>query len=250
MTQTSPFIQMQTALLRMIAPPIPTTLNGVYDGKSKLATLLGEDFLKLVRGKHVVDFGCGDGNETVEMIRCGAALVTGVEMPDVLVKTRKTLEEAGVMDRCRLTSNAEGSEADMVVSLDSFEHFADPEGILKLILQILRPGGTLHISFGWMWYHPTGSHLIELPPWSHVLFSEKAVLGWRALMRNDGAMTYEAVGLNRMTIARFERMIKASPFEMVSLKLVPIRAARMFHNRLTREFLTSTVRCVLRKPLK
>ncbi|MGO9097431.1 MAG: hypothetical protein ACLQGV_19700 [Bryobacteraceae bacterium] len=49
--------------------------------------------------------------------------------------------------------------------------------------QILKPGGCLYASMGWSWRHPCGSHLLELPPWPHLIFSEAAVVAWRRLMR-------------------------------------------------------------------
>jgi hypothetical protein len=51
-----------------------------------------------------------------------------------------------------------------------------------------------------------------------------------------------------MTIRRFEEILKASPFVVEELELVPIRGMSPLHNRLTREFLTAIVRCKLRKP--
>jgi 2-polyprenyl-3-methyl-5-hydroxy-6-metoxy-1,4-benzoquinol methylase len=233
-----------------MAPPIPKEIKTVYDGKSKIAQLLGEDFLPSIAGKHVVDFGCGDGAEMIELARAGAAQLTGTELPEVLPKTRAKVTAAGCAAKCRfLTSDeAAGVDGDVAISLDSMEHFRDPAAILSTIYSTLRPGGTLYVSFGWMWYHPTGSHLTELPPWTHVFFSEAAVMGWRALMRPDGARTYADAFLNQMTIARFERLVRDSDFEMQSLRLVPIRPLRWLHNRLTREFTTSTVRAVLCKP--
>ena len=52
---------------------------------------------------------------------------------------------------------------------------------------------------------PSGKTYGELP--SHVLFSESALVRWRALSRNDGATRFAEVagGLNEMTIARFEQ---------------------------------------------
>ncbi|CAN5864331.1 hypothetical protein BH24ACI4_BH24ACI4_08100 [soil metagenome] len=54
-------------------------------------------------------------------------------------------------------------------------------------------------------------HFTKLP-WVNVLFSERTVMQVRARFRDDGATRYEEVvmGLNRMTIARFERLIRAS----------------------------------------
>ena len=48
-----------------------------------------------------------------------------------------------------------------------------------------------------------------------------------------------------MTIARFEKLVAASPLRCADLDLVPIRKLRPFHNRLTREFTTAVVRCRL-----
>ena len=49
-------------------------------------------------------------------------------------------------------------------------------------------------------------------------------------------------GLNKMTLARFARMVAGCGITVEAIQEVPIRAARMFHCRLTREFLTSVIR--------
>jgi hypothetical protein len=48
-----------------------------------------------------------------------------------------------------------------------------------------------------------------------------------------------------MTIARFERLVKQSPFVVNLLETVPIRRLRLLHNPFTREFTTSIVGCKL-----
>ena len=53
--------------------------------------------------------------------------------------------------------------------------------------------------------------------------------------------------MNKMTIAKFEELIADSPLKFASLELVPIKNLRRFHNRFTREFTTSIVRCRLVK---
>ena len=50
-----------------------------------------------------------------------------------------------------------------------------------------------------------------------------------------------------MTIRRFEKLVEASPFQIVRMELVPIRRLRYVHNRWTREFTTAIVRCRLVK---
>jgi hypothetical protein len=86
-------------------------------------------------------------------------------------------------------------------------------------------------------------------PWAHLLFSEKALVGWRSTFKTDGATRFSEVagGLNQMTIARFEKLVAASPLKFSAIELVPIKKLQRFHNRLTREFATAIVRCRLVK---
>ena len=112
---------------------------------------------------------------------------------------------------------------------------------------LLKPGGKLVASFGPTWYHPLGGHLFSVFPWSHLVFTERALIRWRSDFKTDGARRFSEVagGLNQMTIARFERIVRGSPFVTSSFELVPIRGLARFSNRLTREFTTAIVRCSL-----
>jgi SAM-dependent methyltransferase len=242
------FTRLQVHALRRIAQPIPSSSLTVYDGKSKVAALLGTDLLSRVHSLHVMDFGCGNGLQAVEMAKAGAARVQGVDIDEAqLAAARVNAENEGVADRCEFVARPRGS-FDLILSLDCFEHYSDPDLVLDTMFDALRPNGSLYVSFGPPWYHPWGAHLIELPPWSHVWFGEEAVVRWRQLMRGGDATTYRELGLNRMTLARFECLIRASQFTIESLKIVPIRRLRWLHNRVTREFCTSVVQAELQKP--
>lgn len=220
-----------------------------YEGKSKLAILMGAEIFNWIAGRVVIDFGCGEGTDAVEMAEKGAARVIGIDIrEDVLRTARQKAVAAGVQDGCQFVSSAE-ELADVIVSVDAFEHFADPAGILRRMDTLLKPEGEVLVSFGPTWYHPLGGHLFSVFPWAHLLFSENALLRWRSTFKTDGATRFGEVagGLNQMTIAKFTRRIADSPFKFASLELVPIRPLRRFHNRLTREFTTATVRCRLVK---
>ena len=63
----------------------PNGENNILDGsayrnKSKLEVLFGPDFFDQIRGKTVIDFGCGVGDELFEMASRGAAHVTGLDI--------------------------------------------------------------------------------------------------------------------------------------------------------------------------
>jgi SAM-dependent methyltransferase len=241
----------QYRILKKISPQEPRYLSGaVYAGKSKISTLLGEHALRGLRGKVVVDFGCGDGHEAIELAQNGAEQVIGIDNREpALRRAQENARRAGVQDVSVFCSEGVYG-ADAIISLDGFEHFGDPAAILQTMYELLKPGGVVYASFGPTWYHPLGGHLFSVFPWAHLMFSERALIRWRSDLRSDGATRFGEVegGLNGMTIARFERLLRASPFVVDSLETKPIRKLRLVHNRLTREFTTSVVRCRLLKP--
>lgn len=216
-----------------------------YIGRSKLEVLLGPDIWDRIRDKDVLDFGCGPGSEAVEIAEHGARHVIGIDLRqrwlDLGVEHAR---EHGVSDRCTFAREWR-DPVDLIISLDSFEHFADPAGVLAHMRSLLRPGGKVLAAFGPTWYHPLGGHIYSVFPFSHLLFSERALVRWRALHKSDGARTIEESGLNKMTIRRFIKLVEASPLRFASFELLPIRPLRLIANRVTREFTTAAVRCVL-----
>lgn len=216
-----------------------------YIGRSKLEVLLGAGIWDQTRDKVVLDFGCGPGAEAVEIAEHGARHVIGIDLRDKWLELgTEHAADRGVSERC--TFAREWTEpVDLIVSLDSFEHFADPAGVLTHMRGLLRPGGKVLAAFGPTWYHPLGGHIYSVFPFSHLLFSERALVRWRSLHKTDGATTIAESGLNKMTIKRFIALVDASPLRFASFELLPIRPLRRIANRLTREFTTAAVRCVL-----
>ncbi|MGA7694055.1 MAG: methyltransferase domain-containing protein [Candidatus Sulfotelmatobacter sp.] len=244
------FTNLQYRILKRISPGAPDCCSGrAYVGKSKLAVLMGDEFFPRIAGKVVIDFGCGEGADAVEMAGRGAKRVIGIDIrEEVLQAARQKAIEAGVQNSCLFVSSTEET-ADIVVSVDTFEHFADPAEILRIMNSLLQPAGEVLVSFGPTWRHPLGGHLFSVFPWAHLMFSEQALIRWRSTFKTDGATRFSEVagGLNQMTIAKFERLIADSPLQFASLELVPIKKLRPFHNRVTREFTTAVVRCRLIK---
>jgi len=241
---------LQYRILRGISPGAPDCCSGcAYQGKSKLEVLMGREFLAGIQGKTVIDFGCGEGRDAVEMATGGARRVIGIDIrEDLLQSARERARQAGVEDVCLFASSTEET-AEVVVSVDAFEHFADPAEILRIMHSLLGPAGEVFVSFGPTWFHPLGGHLFSVFPWAHLLFSEKALIRWRSTFKTDGATRFSEVagGLNQMTIGKFESLVAESPLKFAGLELIPIRRLQPFHNRFTREFTTAVVRCRLVK---
>lgn len=226
-------------------------MGSAYVGRSKVRVLLGDKTVEDMQEKVVIDFGCGQGHEAVELALAGARKVIGIDIrPWILDEARAAASRAGVSLRCEFCTSTD-VRADCVVSLDSFEHFSEPDAMLQKMFDLLKPGGLLAASFGPTWYHPLGGHFFSFPfPWAHLVFTEKALVRWRDEIKHDGIKRFCEVdgGLNQMTIGRFERIVRRSAFEIENIEAVPIRKLKSFHNRWTREFTTAVVRCRLRKP--
>jgi SAM-dependent methyltransferase len=216
-----------------------------YIGRSKLEVLLGPDIWNEMRDKEILDFGCGPGLEAVEIAEHGARHVVGIDVREKWLELSAAhADSRGVADRCTFARTWD-QPVDLIVSLDSFEHFADPAGVLARMRELLKPGGRVLAAFGPTWYHPLGGHIYSVFPFSHLLFSENALVRWRSLHKSDGATTIAESGLNKMTIRRFIRLVEASPLRFARFELLPIRPLRLLANRLTREFTTAAVRCAL-----
>jgi SAM-dependent methyltransferase len=232
--------------------PVPCTwqtrlTNDSSPTAGKLESYWGTNIWHELRGRIVLDFGCGTGGDSVEIARRGAAHVFGVDIvPQALAVAAKAAERAGVADRCTFLTKAT-EKADAIICIDCFEHFADPAAILRMMADLLTEKGIAYISFGPPWYHPYGGHSFSVFPWAHLIFTERALLRWRSHYSGDGARRFHEVrgGLNQMTLRRFEQLVSESPLQMAEFESIPIRPVRRLHNRLTREFFTSIVRCKL-----
>lgn len=218
-----------------------------YAGRSKLESLFGPGVWAEVSGRTVLDFGCGDGQEVIEMALRGADLAIGIDVRGkALDQAAHEVRRCGLDNRCVVGARTD-QRADTIFSMDGFEHYDDPARVLATMRDLLKPEGRVFIAFGPPWLHPLGGHLFSVFPWAHLVFTERALIRWRADFKTDGARRFCEIegGLNQMTVRRFERLVQDSPLRIESLELVPIRRLRRLFNPLTREFLTSMVRCTL-----
>jgi SAM-dependent methyltransferase len=230
-------------------PQNDNQLPEAYRERSKLEVLFGQDVWDEFRGKAVLDFGCGEGREAVEIALHGAARVVGIDIrEDLLRKASARAVDASVDSICEFARSADG-KFDIVLSLDSMEHFPEPSRELAEMADLLGPAGYVLMSFGPPWFHPLGHHF-PLFPWAHLVFTERSMMDWRARFKNDGARRFNEClgGLNQMTIGKFERLVKQSGLQFATYECVPIRQLHPLHNRLTREFTTAIIRSRLRAP--
>jgi ubiquinone/menaquinone biosynthesis C-methylase UbiE len=209
----------------------------------------GQPLWMEIAGKTVADFGCGTGADAIDLAKRGARRVIGIDRDETgLEAARQRAAAAGVGDRCMFTT-ATDIAADVVTSCDTFEHVTDLGQALEQIHGMLTPTGSLWASFGPPWRHPKGGHILSVFPWAQLVLSESALMRWRSAYRQGPPVRrFLDIGLNQMTVGRFIEIVEQSPFKLDWIELVPIRTLqglRLENYRVTREFVTSVVKCRL-----
>lgn len=165
-------------------------------------------FSAQVKGKRILDYGSGDGFQAVALGLLGAKEVVGAEISHARIRMSKELAASTGTTNVEFTTQATG-QFDAVTSLDAVEHFIRPEDNLREMASSLAPGGKIYVTFGPPWFAPFGHHMhfFVRVPWINLIFSERTVYRIRSLYRRDGFTTYSP-DLNRMTIRKFERLVR------------------------------------------
>jgi len=214
------------------------------------ATAVFPDFRDVIAGKRVLDFGCGRGYQAAAMADSGA-LVTGVDISrQDLAIAKKTIRGRNVK---LFESIQTGSEYDVIYSQNSMEHWTEPSAILRLLSDRLASAGRLYITFAPPWYAPYGAHMgfFTKVPWVHLIFPERVVMAVRSRYRNDSANTYSSVALAKMSIRKFESLIRKSGLRILHCRYDAVRGLNFLpHIPMLRELFINRVSCILEKPAR
>lgn len=175
-------------------------------------------------GRSVLDYGCGTGQTCVIVAQRGARRVLGVDLQEVdFARSQLEGRYSELADRVEFRQIASAADIgeerfDLVLSKNTMEHVADPEGYVSDMAGLLAPGGQLVIGFNPLWKSPYGAHIhfMTKVPWAHLMFPEEVVLRERRRFRPDeDPSCYEEIkaGLNRMTLAKFRAVMAKSGLE-------------------------------------
>ncbi|NDA07917.1 MAG: methyltransferase domain-containing protein [Alphaproteobacteria bacterium] len=110
-----------------------------------------------LRGKTILDIGCGCGGAAFHLIRQhGAHHVTGIDVePLVIERARELAERYGLSDQAEFFTVEPGplsltdNSMDVIFSKDAFLHIPDKEALMRDCARVLKPGGVIAAS-DWM----------------------------------------------------------------------------------------------------
>ena len=139
-----------------------------------------------LRGKDILDFGCGDGALSLFLAtQSSPASVTGIDLnADAIERANeaKRLTTLQLPDRVNFIQGSvdglpvtDGS-VDVLVAFDCLEHVMSPLPIFRDWFRVLRPGGKCLLEW-FPFKGPWGPHMeVLIPvPWAHVLFGQAAM---------------------------------------------------------------------------
>lgn len=126
--------------------------------------------------KTVLDFGCGNGAQTVEFLNSGCHMIAvDIDGPDLSVLqdyiAANNITSIVPMQYDGHTLPLQSASVDIVVSYEVIEHVEDESQTLDELHRVLRPEGHMMISVpnkGWV-FETHGAHL-PLLPWNRVPF--------------------------------------------------------------------------------
>lgn len=201
-----------------------------------------------IKGKRIVDLGCGIGQYSKLLREAGASEVVGVDTQNE--KLQWAVSSGFLCAHSALTASAEaipleGGSVDTIFSHTAFEHFPQVEKVLMETYRLLKPGGLLVAGVNFI-HHEGGHHLFPYIriQWPLGLFSEESLCRhWSHCLKDDlrrGRMgMYKGHGevvslsdgaelhLNRMDFRGFETSVERCGFSVIARR--PSGAwARMF----------------------
>lgn len=224
----------------------------------------------MFKDKVVLDVGCGAAGKSLYYLSKGAEKVVGIDVVEHYKKEAYDLaEKLGlkgfefyVQDAAR--TDFPDNSFDTIIMNDAMEHVSQPEVVLNEMHRILKTGGKLYVNFP-PYNHPYGAHLSDVIgiPWVQSFFSDKTLIkAYKDLVsdKEDGDMRISfRIGknengeeyfsyLNKMTIKKFNKILKNVKFNICHYTEVPLRGfLKPFCHGFLKEYFVKMVVCVLEK---
>ena len=148
------------------------------DGKRRIKLSILRRFLGTVKGKHILDIGCGIGHVASMCAEQGAVTVAFDFAASMVARTAKRYGTKFPVIRASAESPPFGDNLfDAILALDVIEHLYKPEQMLQNAHRMLRPGGALIITTDRVGFQFGGLPVYVARPPRLLLHRFKALMG-------------------------------------------------------------------------
>ena len=216
-----------------------------------------------MKGKTVLDFGCGYGALSLEIAQSEAISVNAIDLEeDALKFAKENLEEnfhnlktKVNFKKIDILENKINQKFDIIVSKDTYEHTQNLYDVLIKMNQLLNEGGKAYVGFGPLYNFYNGDHgRTEMYlPWFHLFFSDKFIINRINKKKKININRIQDLGLSKYSLKEYENFFKDSDFKIkyyiTNQSDHPISTVfnMLSKFKLFREYCTYNIYCILEK---
>ena len=218
-----------------------------------------------LKGKSVLDFGCGHGALCVDIAQSEAKIVNGIDLEENLLKfandnleiNYKNLKSKIKFEKLDILENKIEQKFDLIVSKDTFEHTLNLKEVLKKMHSLLNIGGKAYIGFGPLYNFYNGDHgrTNMYLPWFHLIFPEKFIIDRVNKKNNLNIKQIQDLGLSKYSLKDYEDFFKNSDFKIKYYKTnesdhpVSLIFNALSKFKFFKEYCTYNIYCILEKSI-
>jgi len=180
--------------------PLARFIDNVWRGVVRKRLDLTMEKLSPLKGKTVLDVGCGSGRYCFAYAQRGATKVVGVDFAEAMIKIAMQLaNKLGVADRCefrvgKFPEAVADGPFDASTAMGFFDYIADPVPIVKAMREKTRETMIMSFPKVFEWRVPIRRVRFLLARCPLFLYTEKRV---RAILAAAGVTDYEWINLDR-----------------------------------------------------
>jgi SAM-dependent methyltransferase len=177
----------------------------------------------ILRGKRVLELGCGYGAFCIRSAEEGASTVTGLDLDERRIEACRHFlfsEYDGLSSivdfRSEPIKSLSGEQFDVVISNETLEHVLDLPSAVDAVEDLLVPGGVFIAGWGPLWPSPFGGHsymwkvLGVKVPWSHLFAPGLTRWSFRRYWDGVDWDGPREAGLNALSIEEYRMLFERS----------------------------------------
>ena len=182
-----------------------------YDQQSleQHGKLLAREILNIIQAKTektknintILELGCWDGMVSLFLRRQGKK-TTSIDIRSEGFDERAKHEGVKLLQMDAAHLQFEDESFDFIFSFGAFEHFADPELVLKEAIRVVKKGGYIYLIFGPLYMSPSGLHAYRsiTVPYCQFLFPKELL---RDFAKAKGLMPINFAQVNEWSLEDF-----------------------------------------------